>query len=215
MPVSLANAIFNNSSRPRTKVQFATRVRKRITLRLRRFPREALEPHGGLPFKRCLAGKASQGSGRIKKPSHRSCGEGAHIFARQALSVVITDSKRKGLSRDIRQVMQLFEESCRGLDWIRRSRVSTGQHCAPQMSDAFEPGTHAAGKNLPAPDAVVITVASPVEANRDDTLVPRTAFANYRSNVRAMMLNCSFLGGLKFQSMQGRYVLRMCVMHDQ
>src|SRR6202166_1525578 len=179
MPVSLANAIFNNSSRPRTKVQFATRVRKRITLRLRRFPREALEPHGGLPFKRCLARKAGQGSGRIKKPSHRSCGEGAHIFAHQALSVVITDSKRKGMSRDIRQVMQLFEEARCSLNWIRRGRIPTGRQRTPQMRDTFESRTCVAGKNLPAPDAVVITVARPGEANCDDPLVPRTTFGNY------------------------------------
>src|ERR1700688_4134275 len=179
MHVSSADAIFNNSPQQRTKVQFATRVRKWITLGLGGFSPKLFEPHGRLPFKSRLARKTGQGSGRIKKPSHRSCGEDAHIFAHQALSVVITDSKRKGMSRDIRQVMQLFEEARCSLNWIRRGRIPTGRQRTPQMRDTFESRTCVAGKNLPAPDAVVITVARPGEANCDDPLVPRTTFGNY------------------------------------
>jgi hypothetical protein len=82
------------------------------------------------------------------------------------------------LNHEVWQVMQLLKETRGRLDWIRRRRVSTGQGRAPQMSDAFKPRSDAAGKNLAAPDVVVVTVSSAIKAHGDYTLVPRADSAD-------------------------------------
>src|SRR5215469_1067349 len=82
------------------------------------------------------------------------------------------------------------------------------------MCDARETLSHAAHENLAAPNTAIVPVPSAVEAHASDPLLPLASFCQYRGHVGAMMLDGARSPGGKFQSMNGRRILGMTIVHN-
>src|SRR5579864_4156432 len=121
--------------------------------------------------------------------------------------------KRRG--GHIRQVFYLRQESGRGLNRIVSRSIAAREDRSTKVSHAFEAVADASHKNFATPDGAIVAVARAIEANSHNAFVPFAAFGEDRSNVRAVMLNTSRLGGNKRRSICGGCILRMGIVHDE
>ena len=91
--------------------------------------------------------------------------------------------------RQVGNIVELLEETRRGLHRVPGGRVAARHAHRAQARDAVEAVAHAADEDLTAPRAAVIAVAGAVEARTDHARVPLLALGEHRREMRAMMLN--------------------------
>jgi hypothetical protein len=78
----------------------------------------------------------------------------------------------EGSGSEIRQRVELSEETSGRLNRMPCSRIAACQRCSTQLSDPTESLSNAADENLAAADGSAVFISRAVEGDTEDTFVP-------------------------------------------
>ena len=96
-----------------------------------------------------------------------------------------------------------------------RSGVASWKRGLPEMGNPVEPTRQTACKYFSAPNAAVVAVASAVEADSEDPLVPLAAFGKHGGNMRAVVLDGELFWRRQTQGMDRGTIFGMRIVNDE